>query len=60
MLVFLPEDGNANPKNVPAHDKDAHNESHLVEEPECSQLPAPSSVTITRYGRTSRPADILA
>jgi len=45
--------------NMPVNDTDAHNERNIVQEPECSHVPAQSDVTTTRYGRTSRPLDTL-
>jgi len=59
MHVVLPEDDNTPRTNMPVNDTDPHTESHVVQEPECSHVPAPSNVTITRSGRTSRPPDRL-
>jgi len=47
MLVVVPEDDNATHNNDPVDDKDTHNESHIFQEPECSQLSAPFNVTTT-------------
>jgi len=49
MHVVLPEDDNTPRTNMPVNDTDPHTESHVVQEPECSHVPAPSNVTITRY-----------
>ena len=55
MLVVLPEDDNVPRTSMNANDTDAHNESRIAQEPDCSRVPDPSNVTTTGYGQTSLP-----